>query len=229
MVIEIGNSWNSKSPTMSTLPLRTLMAVADSGSLHICQQMIWHNPAKLPGPAAWVTVKRKRLTDSFTHIWWYSPHEDPYADNSKVLQPYTKAMEKLLAKQTYNAGKRPSGHALSKSGFLEDKGGSIARSVLSYSNTSMDKAYRDWCQEHGIAAHPARMPLPLAEFFVQFLTKKNGLVMDPFAGSCTTGLAAESSGRRWVCVERDSDYLLGAQGRFIHPRGRQQQSTNKSP
>ena len=101
IVIEIGNAWDKGSPTMSTLPLKTLMAFADSAELKICQQFVWHNTAKLPGPATWVNVKRERVTDSFTHIWWYSQVEHPKASNTRVLQPYKDGMVKLLKNQKF--------------------------------------------------------------------------------------------------------------------------------
>jgi len=214
LVMEIGNAWNPKSPTMSTLPLETLMAVAKAGKLHICQQMIWHNPGKLPGPATWVNVKRERITDSYTHIWWFSRTEFPKADNRKVLLPYTESMKKLIKTRKYNHGQRPSGHKISKEGFLGDKGGSIARSTLIYSNTGSDPKYREWCEKMNVPKHPARMPISLADFFINFLTSKNDLVLDPFGGSCTTGRSAETLGRRWICVEPKKEYLIGARGRF---------------
>jgi len=214
MVIEIGNAWDKGVSTMSTLPLKTLMAVADSANLKICQQLIWNNPSKLPGPAFWVNIKRERVTDSFTHIWWYSKSEHPKANNRNVLQPYKAGMEKLIARQSYNSGARPSGHQVSKEGFLTHNGGSIPQSVLNYSNTGTDKEYRDWCKEKDVPMHPARMPISVADFFIKFLTDPKDLVLDPFGGSCTTGKSAENLKRRWICIEREKDYLLGSQGRF---------------
>jgi DNA modification methylase len=214
LVIEIGNAWDKGQPTMSTLPLETLMKVAKSAELNICQQFIWHNPGKLPGPATWVNIKRERITDSFTHIWWYSKSLHPKANNKNVLLPYTDAMKKLISNKTYNHGERPSGHKISEEGFLSDNGGSIARSAIVMANTGFDANYRDWCKEHGVPQHPARMPIGLADFFIKFLTSKNNLVLDPFGGSCTTGKSAEELGRKWICVEQNEEYLLGAKGRF---------------
>lgn len=213
-VVEIGNAWNSKSPTMSTLPLETLMSIAKYANLHICQQMIWNNPGKLPGPATYVNVKRERITDSFTHIWWYSKNIHPKANNRNVLQPYTKSMEKLIQRQKYNHGERPSGHLISKKGFLNHNGGSIPQSVLNLSNTGFDVEYRDWCKSKKVSMHPARMPLSVANFFIKFLTEPKDLVLDPFGGSLTTGKSAENLKRKWICIERERDYLIGGQGRF---------------
>jgi site-specific DNA-methyltransferase (cytosine-N4-specific) len=214
LVVEIGNAWNKGTPTMSTLPIETLIAVSKSADLKICQQLIWHNPGKLPGPATWVNVKRERITDSFTHIWWYSKSEHPKANNRNVLTPYKEAMKNLIKNKKYNHGNRPSGHKISKTGFLSDNGGSIARSTLIYANTGFDTNYREWCKQKKVPQHPARMPIELAEFFIKFLTDKNDLVLDPFGGSCTTGKAAEKLGRNWICVEQNKEYLIGARGRF---------------
>jgi hypothetical protein len=40
------------------------------------------------------------------------------------------------------------------------------------------------------------------------------LVVDPFAGSCVTGEAAEKTGRRFICCEMVPEYVEGALGRF---------------
>lgn len=227
IVIEIGNAWEEGRPEMSTLPLEALLQFKKAANLHLCQHLICHNPARLPSPAAWVTVKRIRLKDSFTHVWWLSKSEYPKADNRNVLLPYSKGMKALLRSKTYNAGKRPSGHVISEKGFLKDHGGSISpnvidfeetnripSSLLKYSNTAVDKKYRQYCIEHELEPHPARMQPGLSAFFIQFLTEKGDLVFDPFAGSNTTGSVSEELGRRWLGIEAERDYVDGSKGRF---------------
>jgi DNA modification methylase len=226
IVIEIGNAWEEGAPIMSTLPLEALLAFKRAAKLNLCQHVICHNPARLPSPAAWVNLKRARLKDSFTHVWWMSKAVFPKADNRHVLNPYSKDMKKLLARQSYNAGTRPSGHVISKTGFLTDHGGSIGPNVLDltgehypdsllkYTGTGWDAGYRTYCKENGLPSHPARMQSSLPAFFIQFLTDENDLVLDPFGGSNTTGSVAESLNRRWVAVEADRDYVDGSMGRF---------------
>ena len=214
LVIEIGNTWNKGEPTMSIVPLQTLMAIKERLDLFVCQQFIWHNPSKLPGPATYVNIKRIRVKDSFTHIWWFAKNPTPFADNTRVLDPYKEGMKRLLETQTYNQGTRPSGHKIGD-GFLKENKGSIPSSVLSISNTKESQQYREWCKKNGVPQHPARMPEKLAEFYINFLTKKQGLVFDPFAGSNTTGFTAQKLGRRWVSVEQKSEYVLGSKGRFL--------------
>jgi len=214
LVIEIGNCWNKGFPTMSLLPLQTLMSIAEIDNLKVCQQFVWHNTAKLPGPATWVNIKRERVTDSFTHIWWYSPSEHPKANNRRVLQPYKDGMKRLLKSQKYNSGNRASGHKISDSGFLNVNKGAIPSSAILMANTAVDRNYRNWCRENEIVLHPARMPIGLADFFIKFLTTPGDLVLDPFGGSCTTGKSAEDLKRKWICVEQNAEYLKGAKGRF---------------
>jgi DNA modification methylase len=214
LVVEIGNAWNKGLPTMSTIPQETLIAIKNDVGLHLCQQFIWNNPNKLPGPATWVNIKRVRVKDSFTNIWWYSPTPNPIASNREVLLPYTKAMNALLERQDYNQGMRPSGHNIG-AGFLSDNGGSIPSSVLTVSNSKESREYREWCSAQKVPQHPARMPDKVAEFFIKLLTNRDGLVFDPFSGSNTTGSVAQGLGRRWVSVERDEEYVIGSRGRFL--------------
>ncbi len=217
LVIEIGNAWIKGSPVMSTLPLETLLEIQKKTDLHLCQQFICHNPARLPGPAQWVTIERIRVKDSFTHVWWFSPSERPKASNRKVLQPYKPAMRKLMARKSYNAGPRPSGHSISEDSFFTDNGGAIPPNVLEFSNTAWKAAYKKWCKRHNVPPHPARMPQGLVEFFIKFLTEEGDLVLDPFAGSNTTGATAEKLNRRWIGIEKIEPYLLGSMGQFDDP------------
>lgn len=232
IVIEIGNAWEAGAPVMSTLPLEALLAFKRAANLHLCQHVICHNPARLPSPAAWVNVKRVRLKDSFTHVWWMSRTKEPKADNRRVLNPYSKDMKRLLATQKYNAGARPSGHVISETGFLKDHGGAISanvleldqdssvpESLLKFSGTKWDANYREYCAKQNLPAHPARMQALLSAFFVNFLTHEGDLVLDPFAGSNTTGAVAQALGRRWLGVEADEEYAKGSLGRFVEIEG----------
>lgn len=54
--------------------------------------------------------------------------------------------------------------------------------------------------------HPARFPVDLPSFFINLLTQPGDLVFDPFAGTCTTAVAAEKLGRRWLVTELDKSY-----------------------
>lgn len=214
LVVEIGNAWMPGQPEMSTLPLQTLLKILESAKLHLCQQFICHNPARLPGPAEWVNIERIRVKDSYTHVWWMSRTLRPKADNRRVLVPYSPEMLRLLKSKNYNAGTRPSGHYIGDKTFLTNNGGAIPSSVLTYSNTAYHQEYVDHCRKIDVEPHPARMAAGLAEFFIMFLTDPGDLVVEPFAGSNTTGAVAERLKRRWIAVELKEEYVAGSIGRF---------------
>lgn len=215
IVIELGNTWEPNRPVMSTWVLEALLAFLKKGGFALCQQFVWDNPARLPSPVQWVNVERIRVKDSFTHLWWMSTTDRPKADNRRVLRDYSPSMQRLLKSEKYNAGKRPSEHNIGTTSFLGDKGGAIPSNMISISNThSKNNGYLNYCRLNNLPSHPARMPIELAEFFIKFLTEPGDLVLDPFAGSNTTGAAAERLERKWIAVESDADYVSGSWGQF---------------
>jgi len=48
IVMEVGNAWEPGRPVMSTLALEALLAFLKEGEFQLCQQFVWHNPARLP-------------------------------------------------------------------------------------------------------------------------------------------------------------------------------------
>ena len=214
IVLEIGNAWEKGNPTMSTLPIKTLLSFLEEGKLNLCEQFICYNPARLPGPTQWVNIERIRVKDAFTNAWWMSPSPYPKANNRNVLTEYSPSMKALLKSKKYNSGVRPSEHHIGTKSFLQNNGGAIPSNVLIISNTESSSEYLKYCKSKKLEPHPARMPHFFAKFFIEFLTEPGDLVMDPFAGSNSTGFAAEALGRQWVSVEANENYILGSIGRF---------------
>jgi site-specific DNA-methyltransferase (cytosine-N4-specific) len=178
----------------------------------LAQEFFHHNPARLPTPAEWVTVRRVRVKDSVNVVWWLSVSEQPKANNRKVLVEYSDSMKKLL-KNGYKPALRPSGHDISNK-FQKDNQGAIPSNLLTLANTESTSGYLRRCKEAGIKPHPARFPKGFAQFFIEFLTDKDDLILDPFAGSNTTGYTAELLKRRWIAFEIEEIYLQGSLYRF---------------
>jgi DNA modification methylase len=237
IVLEVGNSWEPGRPVQSLLALKSLLAFTEQkdSKLRLIQQFVCYNPSRLPTPAAWVTRRRIRAVDSFTHLWWLSKTDEPKANTSNVLRPYSDSMKSLLKRGSYNAGKRPSQHQISIDGFLKNNGGSIPHNLIefspieedrevrlpntfSFSNTVSNDFFHKSCKENDIVPHPARMYLGLAYFFVEFLTTQNDIVLDPFAGSNTTGFAAALGNRRWVSIDISNNYVKESKLRFEDPK-----------
>lgn len=62
--------------------------------------------------------------------------------------------------------------------------------------------------------HPAPFPVDLARDHIRSWSHPGDTVLDCFAGSGTTAIAAEQSDRRWICIERDEGYAAAAQRRI---------------
>jgi DNA modification methylase len=228
IVLEMGNAWEPGVPVQSLLPIKALLEFVENkeAKLKLCQEFVCYNPARLPSPAQWVTIERIRVKDSFTRLWWMAKTERPDADNRRILKGYSRAMRELLEKRGYNSGARPSEHVISARGFLKEHSGAIRPNVIDletepiptdtveFANTGSMETYQGFCREHDIPAHPARMPVKLAEFFIRFLTQPNDLVMDPFSGSNTVGFAAQSLNRKWIAIEADACYAGASIARF---------------
>jgi DNA modification methylase len=210
-VLELGGSWNPGVPTRSLYQYELILRL---GKLfHLAQDFYWYNPAKLPTPAEWVTVRRTRVKDAVSLVWWLSKTEHPQADNRRVLRPYSDSMKRLLD-TGYKGGRRPSEHVISVDAFSKDNGGAIPPNVLEISNTRSSEHYLTMCKTTGLTPHPARFPAELPAFFIKFLTQPLDLVVDPFAGSNVTGAAAEGLGRRWLTSELNAEYIAGSRFRF---------------
>jgi len=257
LVIDIGGTWLRGHPIRSLyhyeLVLRLCQPEAEGTDkqqtggcgFFLAQELYWYNPAKLPTPAEWVTVRRIRVKDAVNTVWWLSKSEMPKANNRRVLKPYSDSQQ-LLMRNGYKAKLRPSEHQISTK-FGTDNGGAIPPTifkddggdeigatvtitppeseempvnVISASNTASNDWYQRRCREEDIKPHPARFPAALPEFVINLCTEEGDLVLDPFAGSNMTGHVAERLGRRWLAFELCEEYLKSSKFRFEDQPGR---------
>jgi site-specific DNA-methyltransferase (cytosine-N4-specific) len=123
---------------------------------------------------------------------------------------------KQLLKNGYRAKLRPSGHDISTK-FNRNNNGAIPPNLIELANTESNSSYLRLCKEHGVKPHPARFPAGFPEFFINFTTDPNDLVLDPFAGSNTTGWVAERMNRRLIAFDLRQDYLAVSRFRFEEP------------
>jgi len=212
LVVDLGGAYLPSHPVRSIYQYELLVRLCREHGFHLAQEFFHYNPSRLPAPAEWVNVRRIRVKDSVNVVWWLSKTESPKADNRKVLKPYSESMEQLL-KNGYKAKLRPSGHDISGN-FNKQNGGAIPPNLLEIANTESNSQYLRRCAETGAKPHPARFPANFAEFFVKFLTDEGDLILDPFAGSNTTGFVAESLRRDWIAFEIRRDYLEASKLRF---------------
>ncbi|HAU3159373.1 TPA: site-specific DNA-methyltransferase [Salmonella enterica subsp. houtenae] len=215
-VVDLGGAYQKGVPVRSLYNYRVLIKFCDDIGFHLAEEFFWYNPSKLPSPIEWVNKRKIRAKDSVNTVWWLSKTEWPKANVSNVLTEYSDRMKKLIKDPAayYSPAKRPSGHDIGSS-FGKDNGGAIPSNLLQISNAEASSKYLKLCKEVGVKAHPARFPAKLPEFFIRFLTEKNDLVVDIFAGSNTTGYVAEKEGRRWLAFEQLPEYLSASIFRFM--------------
>ncbi len=218
-VLDLGGAYQKGVPVRSLYQYRVLLRFCDELGFHLAEEFFWHNPSKLPSPIEWVNKRKLRAKDTVNTLWWFSRSEWPKANVSNVLTEYSPRMKRLLEDPAafYTPKKRPSGHEIGFA-FAADNGGAIPSNLLQIPNSESNGVYLGACKEVGAKGHPARFPAKLPEFFIRMLTDPGDLVVDIFAGSNTTGMAAEAEGRKWLAFESNREYVAASVLRFV-PKG----------
>lgn len=211
-VLNIGGSYVKGQPTRSLYHFKVLLMLCEEVGFHLAQECFWFNPAKLPAPAEWVNVRRMRIKDSVEYVFWLSKTPFPKANNRNVLNEYSPDMLRLI-ERGFRIKERPSGWKPTEK-WRRDQGGSIPANLIESGNNDSNGVYMTRCKEAGVKPHPARFPAALPDFFLRFLTDAGDLVVDPFAGSNTTGRVAEDRQRRWIGFELDREYTRASRFRF---------------
>jgi len=55
--------------------------------------------------------------------------------------------------------------------------------------------------------HPTQKPIDLNEFLIKKSTNENEIILDPFAGSGTTGVACKNLNRNFILIEKEQEYI----------------------
>jgi site-specific DNA-methyltransferase (adenine-specific) len=89
--------------------------------------------------------------------------------------------------------------------FGNEKGDGLGRGI---SNTKQDVPRQNF--------HPTVKPTSLMEYLIKLVTPPNGIVLDPFTGSGSTGKAAILQGFDFIGIEMTEEYLPIIEGRLKH-------------
>ena len=81
----------------------------------------------------------------------------------------------------------------------EDNGGKQMKDVWTGSVTKPSEKIE--------GKHPTQKPLYLLERIIRASTKEGELILDPFCGSSTTGVAAKRLGRMFIGIDQEEEYL----------------------
>ena len=173
----------------------TVEALAKAG-WYCIEDYLWHKTNPMPG--YWPT----RLRDGWEYCFHLAKSKRPYMNQDAVRRPVGDWVESRLAK--LGANDRSRQNSANESGFGRDiskwvnKQTVLPSNVLSYALVGKN------------TGHPAVFPVDLPLFFIRLLCPEGGLVIDPFGGSGTTGLAALAAGRRSVLIDNNEHYCQAA-------------------
>ena len=182
---------------ISDYVLRTRLALRESG-WHECEALIWYKP---DAPPLGSTLRPRRAWES---ILWFSRCAQPYAD----LKACGRESHRLGFE---SAPKFSEGGISTKTGWhprIESVG--IASGTARITGVLIASVGNT---EPGLD-HPAVFPLGLADQLIKTFSQSCDLVLDPFAGSGQTLLAAKGCGRRYLGIEREAKYVRIALGRL---------------
>ena len=173
----------------------TIEALCQRGWFAI-DDYLWHKTNPMPG--YWPT----RLRDGWEYCFHLAKSKRPFFNSDAVRQPIGDWVDSRLKKLGENDLSRH--NSVNASGFGRDiskwvgKQTALPSNVISRSLVGKNKG------------HPAVFPVDLPLFFIKLLCPEDGLVVDPFAGSGTTGLAASSLMRKCVLIDNNASYYEAA-------------------
>jgi DNA modification methylase len=176
---------------------------------NMVQDAWWWNHCTPPT----VHCQRKRglMRPSLKACVWLGP-SDCFRNQDAVLIDASDAAKTDKRFERHDATLKygPSGlsmrNARALSAFRE-RGGVTPFNVVVCSNT-------DSANSSGASGHGAGTPLPLAEWWTRYLTPDGGVVLDPFCGAGTTGIAAVRRGADFIGIEQHDDYVEIAKARI---------------
>ncbi len=152
-------------------------------------------------------------------VTWYKPNASP----NLSCRYFTHSSELLLW-----AAPRPGPRLLHTFHYAEmraEAGGKQMRDVWALPRTDEgelddDARGRVWtltgpkAEEKRLGRHPTQKPLALLERVLRASSSPGALVLDPFCGSGTTGVAARKLGRRFLGMDASAEYLRLARARL---------------
>jgi site-specific DNA-methyltransferase (adenine-specific) len=145
-------------------------------------------------------------------VTWYKPNASP----NLACRYFTHSSEILIWASPGSKGKLK--HTFNYKDMKAENGGKQMRDVWALPKAGeeeidADEAGRVWTMttakpsEKAHGKHPTQKPRALLERIVEACTDDDALVLDPFCGSGTTGVAALAKGRRFVGIDLDEGYL----------------------
>lgn len=176
------------------IPWRVAFALQDDGWT-LRNDIIWIKPNAMPESVA------DRLSGRHEHVFLLSKSRRYWFDLDGIREKAATA-DRKGDRRSYAPGSTSS----MNNGEHQAMTGSFAGLPLNESGRNPGDVWTIPTAPFP-GAHFAVMPLALAERCVLAGCKPGGVVLDPYSGSGTTGLAATRHGRRYVGIDLSAEYL----------------------
>jgi DNA modification methylase len=185
--LNLGDSYYNKS--LAGIPFRVAFALQSDG-WYLRQDIIWHKPNPMPESV------QDRCTKSHEYIFLLTKSPKYFYDidaikEKAISEPHSRG--NIITKD--NTNKNSSQNVSDVNKVFSPDGMRNKRSVW----TITTKPYRE--------AHFATFPIELPITCIKAGCPEGGIVLDPFFGSGTTGLAAQELHRHWVGIELNPEYI----------------------
>ncbi|MEA3308704.1 MAG: site-specific DNA-methyltransferase [Chloroflexota bacterium] len=177
----------------------TIEALGERGWLSI-DDYIWHKSNPMPG--YWPT----RLSDGWEYCFHLAKERKPFFNHEAIKKPIGDWADTRLKNLSESDLERH--NSINASGFGRDISKWVGKKKVLPSNVITSAVVGK------NKRHPAVYPTSIPEFFIKLLSPAGGLVVDPFAGSGSTGVAALSLGRNSVLIDNQPSYCQVAAERL---------------
>ncbi|MCX6252186.1 MAG: site-specific DNA-methyltransferase [Bacteroidetes bacterium] len=161
---------------------------------------IWHKTNPMPG--YWPT----RLRDGWEYCFHLAKSTNIFIDQKAVAVPVGDWVDKRLNKLGNNDLTRH--NSINDSGFGRDISKWVGKkNVLPTNVLSIPLVGKNM-------GHPAVFPVELPAFFIKLLSREHSLIVDPFGGSGSAGIAALKNNRNCLLVDNNFKYCQIAEDRM---------------
>lgn len=195
---------------MIGIPWLLAFALRDSG-WYLRSDIIWQKGNAMPENV------KDRPTRSYEHVFLFSKSSRYYYNASAVAEPIAASTATRYMGGRSDSGKYSSIVPGQGNGKVQGinrprKAGAIKKEDISPYRNSRDVWLINTAAYRG--AHFAAFPPKLALKCILAGCPENGIVIDPFFGSGTTGLVAAENGRRYIGIELNPEYCTLAAERI---------------
>ena len=164
--------------------------------LKMFERLFWNKLKSLPN--------KSRFGDRIEYIFWFAKTKDFYFDIDKMRTEYSQTSIDRMKKPLKKRFARTENEINDYKSWEPNPKGALPSSLISISSESKKIADN----------HVAVYPVELVKYFIKGSTKEGDVVLDPFMGTGTTGLAAKQLNRNWIGFDLQEEYIKAAKIRI---------------